>query len=264
MLGYKMKKKLYDKRSPFQKIEVYRTESHGNMMLLDECFMLNEYEEFSYHEMIAHVPLYSHPKPEKVLVVGGGDGGTVRETLKHKTVREVDFVEIDRQVYEVSRKYFKKLTSWHGDRRVNFRFEDASAFVKKKKNYYDVIIIDSTDPVDIGEVLYTAAFYGDIKKALKKNGIVTAQTEDPYYSGDILKAVNKKMKKSFSPKNTALYTAFVPTYPSGCWTFGIAGRSFKPGKIRNSRPLPGGLKYYSKKVHEASFCLPGFIGNLIK
>ena len=264
LLGYKMKKKLYDKRSRFQRIEIFETESHGNMMLLDDCFMLNEYEEFAYHEMIAHVPLYSHPGPERVIVIGGGDGGTVREVLKHKSVKEVDFVEIDRKVYEVSRRYFRKLTSWHGDSRVNFRFVDGAKFIREKHNYYDVAIIDSTDPVDIGKVLFSAAFYSGVKKALKKNGVVAAQTEDPYYSGDLLRNANKRIKKVFGRAKTAVYTAFIPTYPSGCWTFNLASKTALPGKIKNKQPVISGLKYYNKKVHRACFCLPEFVEKKVK
>ncbi|HPD19218.1 MAG TPA: spermidine synthase, partial [Candidatus Goldiibacteriota bacterium] len=144
-LSYMIDKKLYDKKSKFQRIEIYKTKEHGNLMALDGCFMLTEREEFIYHEMIVHLPLFAHPNPKKVLVIGGGDGGTVREVLKHKTAKQVDFVEIDEAVYKVSKKYFKTLTNGlEQDGRVNFLFTDGIKFIEKTKKKYDVILIDST------------------------------------------------------------------------------------------------------------------------
>ncbi|MFW6211177.1 MAG: polyamine aminopropyltransferase, partial [bacterium] len=225
-------------------------------------FMLNEYEEFVYHEMIAHIPLFAHPAPKKALVIGGGDGGTVREILKHKSIKQVDFVEIDKMVFDVSKRFFKKLTSWKKDKRVNFFFEDGCRFIKDKENYYDVIIIDSTDPVDIGKVLFTKGFYADVKKALTKNGIMTAQTEDPFYSGDILRKTNKRIQSVFGKNRTHLYLAFVPTYPSGCWSFAFASKT-NDIKIKN-RAAGIKTKYYNKNVHLASFCLPNFVKELVE
>jgi len=236
MLGYRMKHKLYEKKSKFQKIEVYETLKNGNIMLLDGCFMLTEKEEFVYHEMIAHVPLFSHPKPERVLVIGGGDGGTVREVLKHKVVKQVDFVEIDEEVIKASKKYFRGLTSWMRDKnekRVNVISTDGCKFIKKKKNYYDVVLIDSTDPVDIGMVLFTKEFYENVRRALRKNGIVVAQTEEPFFSGHMIKFIQKRIRHAFGRKNTHLYLAAIPTYPSGTWSFTFASRGITPLTIRN-------------------------------
>ena len=267
LLGFTMRKKIYDKRSKFQRIEVYETLRNGKILLLDGCFMLTEKEEFVYHEMIAHVPLFAHPNPKRVLVIGGGDGGTVREVLKHKCVKSVDFVEIDREVIKVSKKYFKGLTSWMNnkkEKRVNINCTDGCRFVKAKKNYYDVILIDSTDPVDIGFVLFTKDFYRNVRKALRKNGIVVAQTEDPFYGGHLIRSINKRIRSAFGKKNTSLYLASVPTYPSGTWSFTFASRKTTPLTIRNKKTKSVRVKYYNKAVHKAAFALPEFVKELVE
>ncbi len=262
-LSYTIHKKLYDKKSKFQHIEIYKTKERGNLMVLDGCFMLTEKEEFVYHEMIAHLPLFAHPKPEKILIIGGGDGGTAREVLKHKTVKQVDFVEIDEDVYRVSKKYFKTLTNGlEQDKRLNFLFGDGVRFVVETKNKYDVILIDSTDPSDISGGLFSDKFYKNAKKILNKNGIIVAQSEDPFYDQYIIKNLHRRLKNIF--KQVWLYLAFIPTYPSGCWSFTFVSDNLTPEVIRNKKSIISGLKYYNKGVHIGSLNLPEFVKEIIK
>jgi spermidine synthase len=262
-LSFKMKKKLYGKRSKFQMVEVFQTKEHGNLMSLDGCYMVSTKEEFVYHDMLVHVPLFAHPNPKNVLVIGGGDGGTVREVMRHKGVKSIDFVEIDRDVYDVSKKYFPALVKGlEKDKRVNFKFGDGIKFVKDSKNKYDVILIDGTDPSDIAEGLFSNSFFRDVKTALKNGGIMAMQSEDPYYDGGIIKNVQDRLKKLF--KHTGLYLAFIPIYPSGMWSFSIASKRYDPKKARNKRSKIKKFKYYTPELHKAAFVLPQFVKDAIK
>lgn len=262
-LSFKIIKKLYSKKSKFQKIDVYKTEQHGNLMVLDGSYMVTEKEEFVYHEMLTHIPLFAHPEPKDILVIGGGDGGTVREVLKHKCVKSVDFVEIDEEVYNVSKIYFKNLTKGlEQDKRVNFLFGDGIKFVKEKENKYDVILIDSTDPSDISGGLFSTEFFKDVYKALKKDGIMAMQSESPFYDCEIIKNVQKRLKNIF--KKVFLYLAFVPIYPSGCWSFSCASKLYSPEIIRNKNSKIKNLKYYNFDLHRSVFNLPQFVKDLIK
>lgn len=262
-LSYKIKNKLYSKKSKFQHIEIYKTQGHGNLMVLDGCFMLTEKEEFVYHEMLVHIPLFAHPNPENILVIGGGDGGTVREVLKHKCVKSVDFVEIDEEVYNVSKIYFKTLTKGlEKDKRLHFLFGDGIKFVKGKNNNYDVILIDSTDPSDISGGLFSTEFFMDVHKALKKDGIMVMQSESPFYVSDVVSNVQKRLRKIF--KNVSLYLAYIPVYPSGCWSFSCGSKKYSLDVIRNKKSVIKGLKYYNPDLHKSILALPQFVLDLIK
>ena len=262
-LSFKIKRKLYGKRSKFQMVEVYETEKHGNLMALDGCYMVSTAEEFVYHDMLAHVPLFSHPNPERVLVIGGGDGGTVREVMRHKGVKEIDFVEIDDDVYTVSKKYFPALVKGlENDKRVNFKFGDGIKFVKEAKNKYDVILIDGTDPSEIAGGLFSTEFFKDVYNALKSDGIMTMQSEDPYYDADIIKNVQDRLRKIF--KQVHLYLAFIPIYPSGMWSFSYASKKHDPRIIKNKKSKIGKCRYYTPELHKAAFVLPQFVEDAIK
>jgi spermidine synthase len=262
-LSFKLKNKLYSKKSKYQLIEIYQTEKHGNLMALDGCFMVSEKEEFVYHEMLTHIPLFTHPSPENVLIIGGGDGGTAREVLKHKTVKNVDFVEIDEEVYNVSKKYFKNLTKGlEADKRLKFLFGDGIKFVKETENKYDIVLVDSTDPSDISGGLFSFEFFQDVYNILKNDGIMVMQSESPFYDGKIVSIVQDKLKKIFKYVN--LYLAFIPIYPSGCWSFSLASKKYDPRTIRNKKSKINNLKYYNFEIHKAAFSLPQFAMDLTK
>jgi spermidine synthase len=262
-LSFKIKKKLYSKRSKYQMVEVWKTEKHGNMMALDGCYMVSTAEEFVYHDMLTHVPMFSHPDPQDILVIGGGDGGTVRELIKHKGVKSIDFVDIDEDVYTVSKKYFPGLVKGiEQDKRVHFKFGDGIKFVKEAKNRYDVILIDGTDPSDIAGGLFSQEFFSDVKDALKADGIMAMQSEDPHYDSDIIRNVQHRLKKLF--KEVDLYLAFMPIYPSGMWSFSYASKKYDPRVIRNTKSKIKKFSYYTPEVHKAAFALPQFVKDRIK
>jgi len=174
-INVKVVKPLESYRSKFQKIDVYETARLGKMLLLDDIIMLTEYDEFAYHEMIAHPSLHVHPKVKKVLVIGGGDGGTVREILKHSDIQEVHVCEIDEEVISVCKKHFPTLSSGFDNPKVKIFFEDGAAFVRERKNEYDLIIVDSSDPIGPAEVLFQEQFYRNMFDALKDDGITVTQ-----------------------------------------------------------------------------------------
>ena len=250
-------------RSEYQEIAVLETEKLGRMLILDGVIMLSEFDEFAYHEMIVHVPLLTHPDPRKVLVIGGGDGGSVREIVKHKTVKEVHLCEIDKAVVEVSKKHLPTLSSGFSDPRVKIFYEDGAQFVKGKKGEYDIIIVDSTDPVGAAVVLFEEPFYRDMYDALKPDGIVVSQCESIYYHQTLIKRMFEFISNIF--EITGYYYSLVPTYPSGTIGFAFCSKKYHPLKDMDESRLSelGKLKYYTPQIHKASFCLPAFIKEML-
>ena len=170
-------KHLFSDKSPYQTVDVFHSRAFGNVLTLDGLMMVTERDEFFYHELIVHIPMLTHKNPENILIVGGGDGGTVRELLKHKSVKHIDMVEIDKMVIDVSREFFPTVSCGLDDKRVSVLVQDAIEFIKDKENVYDVVLIDSTDPIGPGVGLFNEGFYNNVKRALKKGGIVVPQTE---------------------------------------------------------------------------------------
>ena len=196
-------KDLYSKKSPFQQIDIFHSRAFGNVMTLDGLMMTTERDEFFYHEMIVHIPMLTHPNPENVLVIGGGDGGTVREILKHPSVKRVDMVEIDGDVIEACKEFQPTISCALDDKRVNVLVQDAVEFIKDKENVYDVVLSDSTDPIGPGEGLFNVNFYNNVKKALRKGGIVVPQTESPFAQSENMQKTYQMLRKVF--KNVAPY-----------------------------------------------------------
>ncbi len=248
----------------FQRLDLYETLDFGKLLTLDNLVMVTEKDEFIYHEMIAHVPLFSHKNPENVLVIGGGDGGTVREVVKHKTVKNVDMVEIDEDVVKISKKYLPTMSCELDNPKVNLYFQDGVKWVEDKENYYDVIIIDSTDPVSIGEGLFTSEFYRNCLKSLKPGGVLANQTESPFHNPEWVEATYKKLKKVFPI--VKMFTAYVPTYPAGVWSFGFCSKdvdpieNFQEGRYKEYNLK---LKYYNNDIHKGAFAVPQFVKELI-
>ena len=260
----KVKRTLKSVQTKFQKLDVYETEDYGNLLTLDDLVMTTERDEFIYHEMIAHVPLFSHTLPENILIIGGGDGGTAREVLKHKTVKNVDMVEIDEDVVIAAKEFLPTISCELDNPKLNLIFEDGIKFIKDKKALYDVIIIDSTDPINVGEGLFTTEFYKDCFNALKDNGILTNQSESPFHSSDWVVNIYKKLKNVFPI--VKMYRAEVPTYPPGIWSFAFCSKNVSPidnfqTKKFNEYNLE--LKYYNEDIHKAAFALPNFVKELI-
>ncbi|MCR4430663.1 MAG: polyamine aminopropyltransferase [Tepidanaerobacteraceae bacterium] len=255
----RIKNMLYSIKTPYQSLSVFENEDMGMVMTLDDVVQLTTKDEFIYHEMISHVPLFTHKSPKKVLVIGGGDGGTVREILKHP-VKEVHLVEIDEQVVEASKKFFPTLSSGFSDPRTKIFFEDGIEFVKMNAGY-DVIIIDSTDPLGPAVGLFSKDFYENVFNALNEDGIMVAQTESPFFYGEFLKRVSSDISSLF--KYTSIYTAVIPTYPGAYWTFTLGSKTIEPASI-DFEAIPGiDTKYYSREIHKGCFALPPFVKKAI-
>ena len=249
---------LYSNKSEFQQIDLYQTRSHGKMLVLDGIIQLTERDEFGYQEMMAHLPLFAHPNPEKVLVIGGGDGGVLREVAKHECVKTMDFCEIDPEVIEVSKKFLPGLACGFDDPRVNIHIRDGNEFVGSKPNAYDVIIVDSSDPIGPGEALFEKPFYEKLKQALKPGGVVATQGESFFLHQDCVENLIKITKALFPVQGFA--NILVPSYPGG--HIGVCMGSMGPELVKPARKiskeLQDKLQYYSPAVHEAAFVLPHF------
>ncbi|MEY8743296.1 polyamine aminopropyltransferase [Bacillales bacterium AN1005] len=258
----KVKKSLHTEKTPYQQLDLVETEEFGNMLLLDNMVMTSERDEFVYHEMIAHIPLFSHPNPKKVLVVGGGDGGTIREVLKHPSVNHIVQVEIDGKVVEYSKEYLPHISSAYGDSRAELIIGDGFMHILESSNEYDIILVDSTEPVGPAANLFTKGFYAGISKALKKDGIFVAQTDNPWFKSDLIRSAILDTREIFPV--TRLYTCNIPTYPSGMWTFTLGSKLYDPLEVMPDRFFDLDTKYYTPELHRASFVLPKFVEDLCK
>jgi len=254
---WKVIQQLHKETTPFQELMIVELAEWGRTLILDGAVQYTEKDEFIYHEMIAHVPLMSHPRPEKVLIIGGGDGGTLREVLKHPQVAGVDMVEIDQRVVETSKVFLPGVASGFDDPRTRLIIDDGIKYVHETKQKYDVILVDSSDPVGPAIELYSRPFYQDIYQALADDGILVVQSESPLYYGQLFDSIVGNLKDIFPI--TRVYLATVPTYVSGPWSFTAASKTYDPMQIADDTAIIDGLKYYNKQIHQAAFALPQFI-----
>jgi spermidine synthase len=258
----KVKEHFYTEQTPFQRIDFFKSHDYGTFFTLDGYMMVNEKDEFIYHDMIVHVPMAVNPDIKKVLVIGGGDGGTVRELTRYSSIESIHLVEIDERVVRLCQKYLPLTSSKLDDERVSMFFEDGVKFVKDKENAYDLIIVDSTDPIGPGEGLFTLDFYKNCYKALSESGILINQHESPYYDKDAkeMKRAHKKLKDIF--EICKVYQYHMPTYASGHWLFGFASKSLDPIKDHKKEKWESlGLKtkYYNSEIHKGAFALPTYV-----
>ena len=255
---------LYTARSPYQQIDIYQTAHCGKLMLLDGIIQFTEYDEFAYQEMLAHLTLFAHPCPERVLVIGGGDGGILREIAKHDCVKRIDLCEIDAMVIEAAKKFVPSMSCGFDDPRVAVHIADGSKFVADKESEYDVIIVDSTDPVGPGESLFNAEFYSKMKRALKLDGVIASQSESIYLHPAVIKRLMRINLDLFGSYNYALM--LVPTYPTG--TIGASvvscSRDVKNPVREPDASMLAKLRYYTPAIHRASFVLPKFAEDFLK
>lgn len=258
---YKIKEKLHEEKSEFQKIEFFDTFDLGRMLVLDGIVQTTVKDEFVYHETMAHTAAFAHKNPENALVVGGGDGGVVRELLKHKSIKKIVLCEIDGRVVELSKKYLPEISSGLNDQRCETVIGDGIKYVHDHKNEFDLIFVDSTDPFGAAEGLFGGSFYREIFEALKEDGLFIAQTESPFYLPDVVKKVNDDAKKYFSM--TKLVLTSIPTYPGGFWSFTIGSKKYDPAVINNSNSLSFKTRYYNHEIHRASFALPEYVKELL-
>lgn len=252
--------------SDFQKIDVFETPEFGKVLVIDDYVMLTEKDEFIYHEMITHVPMAVNPNIKKVLVIGAGDGGTVRELTRYNSIERIDMVEIDKMVVDTCMEYIPQTASKLNDKKVNLFFEDGLKFVKRKNNEYDLIIVDSTDPVGPGTELFTMEFYQNCFNALVDDGILVNQHESPYYAREAqsMQRAHKKIKTVFPI--AMVYQAHIPTYGSGHWLFGFASKKYNPLTDLNENTWNSfGLttNYYNTDLHKGAFYIPNYVKNLL-
>lgn len=258
----KTKKTYHTEKTEFQELALIETEQFGKMLVLDGTVQTTIEDEFVYHEMISHVPLFTHKNPKKVLVIGGGDGGAIREIIKHPSVEKAVLCEIDGRVIEVSKEYLPEISCALSDKRVEVLVADGIKYVQEKKGEFDVIMVDSTDPVGPAVGLFAVDFYKAIYEALKEDGIFVAQTESPFFHKELIKSVYKDVSSIFPI--TRLYTCAIPTYPSGFWSFTMGSKKYDPLDTDISNIPELDTKYYCPQIHKAVFALPKFAADLVK
>ena len=266
-LSIRVDRQLYSGKSEFQRIDVFESPEFGRFLTLDGYMMLTEKDEFIYHEMITHVPMAVHPRVRRVLVIGAGDGGVIRELTRYPEIEAIDMVEIDPLVVEVCREYLPQTSCRLDDPRVQIHYEDGLKYIRRFENEYDLIIVDSTDPFGPGEGLFSREFYGNCFKALHEDGIMVNQHESPFYEQDALamQRAHKRIIESFP--FSRIYQAHIPTYPSGHWLFGFSTKKYHPlrdlNEARwNARKLA--TKYYTTTLHRGAFYLPAYVEEMLK
>jgi len=259
----KITQTLHTEKTEYQDLAVIDTVQFGRMLVLDGMVMTTGKDEFVYHEMISHVALNTHPNPENVLVIGGGDGGAIREIVKHPKVKKATLVEIDSRVIEVSKQYLPEIAAaLTNNPKVEVKVEDGIKYIAESENRFDVILVDSTEPVGPAVGLFALDFYKAISRALKPDGIMVAQTESPFFNADLISRVFKDVSSVFPI--TKLYLVNIPTYPSGLWSFTMGSKKYDPEQVDESKIPEMDTKYYTPKIHKSVFRLPRFVENLLK
>ena len=264
-ISYLVKERLLCGQSDFQKVEVVETAGHGKMLFNDDLAMLSERDEFIYHDMITHVALFTHPNPKRVLVVGGGDGGTAREVLRHENVEYCKMVEIDALVVEACQKHIPQTSAVFQNQKFDLLIEDAVKFMAETDEKFDVILVDSTDPIGPAQPLFGSEFYSNVNRVLNDDGIVISQGESPFYDQDMQKTMLTVLGQFF-PK-VMIYNFTNMTYPGGFWSFTFASKKYHPIKdFDPKRVQDSGIKfqYYNEELHKGCFALPQFMKENLK
>ncbi|UWQ39170.1 polyamine aminopropyltransferase [Leisingera aquaemixtae] len=258
---------LYDSNTEHQRLKVFQNGQFGRILTLDDVVQTTEGDNFIYHEMLTHVPILAHGNAKRVLIIGGGDGGMAREALRHTSVEHVTMVEIDGGVVDFSKEYLPMLSDGaFDDPRLNLVINDGAVFMKENTEKFDVIIVDSTDPIGPGEVLFTDTFYGHAARSLTEDGIIVTQNGVPFMQGDELTGTLRAFQALFA--DASCYLATVPTYAGGPMAFGWGSRSDKARNVSleelEARFAAAGIDtgYYNPEVHKAAFALPNYVKKL--
>lgn len=266
-LSIRLEKQLFSGESEYQRIDVFDSEEFGKFISLDGEIVFSEKDEFIYDEMVTHVPMSVHPNVRNVLIIGGGDGGVAKELLQYPSVERIDVVETDEMFVDVCRRFFPEVACALEDRRVSVHYDDGLRFLRNKKDHYDLIINDSTDPFGHTEGLFTKEFYGSCYKALKEDGIMVYQHGSPFYDEDEMacRSMHRKAYRSFPVSR--VYQAHIPTCPSGYWLFGFASKKYHP--IKDFKPkewndLNIETWYYTTHLHMGAFMLPKYVEDLLE
>jgi spermidine synthase len=253
-------RKLHEEQSQYQKIEIYETTDWGNLMVIDDCIMLTTRDNFLYHEMMSHPVLFTHPDPKRVVIIGGGDCGTLREVLRHPGVQQVTQIDIDERVTRLSETYFPELCESNDDPRAELLFIDGIKWMQQAEAAsVDVIIVDSTDPVGPGEVLFSEAFYRACHHALRTDGLIVQQSESPLLHRELLKRIYRDMESAgFAATRTLQFPQ--PVYPGGWWSATMATpmRTWPEPRYAEMEKIAG-MRYFNRAIFDASLALPAFM-----
>ncbi|MEZ5671931.1 MAG: polyamine aminopropyltransferase [Thiotrichaceae bacterium] len=260
-----IKEKLHEEQTQYQKISIYDTTDFGKLMTIDDLFMVTDRDNFLYHEMMSHPTLFTHLNPRHIVIIGGGDCGTLREVLKHPTVERATQVEIDERVTRLAEQYFPNLCESNQDPRANLLFEDGIKWMADAPDQsIDVIIIDSTDPVGPAEGLFNLAFYQQCRRVLREDGILVQQTESPLLHLPLLQSVHRAMREA-NFKNARTFQFPQCIYPSGWWTGTMAGNTdLAQFRIEAAKNKTFTTHYYNPEIHQASFALPNFMSDALR
>lgn len=258
-IDYRIKEVIFKEKSPYQEVMILDSYPFGRMLTLDGIVQTTAADGYIYNEMISHVPIAIHQNPKKVLIIGGGDCGVAREVSKYEQIEQIDMVEIDEVVTKACLEHLTEVSGGLSDERVNFIFEDGVKFVKDKKNEYDIIIVDSSDPIGPAKALFEKSFYESLHVALKDDGLMVCQSQSPIFHQDVMKQSYSRIKEIF--KEAKMYTAVVPTYPGGLWSFTIGTK--KDFKIDVSKVKNKETRYVNEAIIESSFTLPQFLVELL-
>lgn len=267
-MSLRVDRQLASIQSDFQRIDIFESNEFGRILTLDGLLMLTEKDEYIYHEMITHIPMATNPDIRRVLVIGAGDGGTVRELCRYGTIEHIDMVEIDYKVVEAAREYLPFTACSLDDPRVHIHYQDGLRFVRRvPEGAYDLIIVDSTDPFGVGEGLFTREFYGNCYKALGEKGILVNQHESTFYESyrNSMKRAHSRIKSIFPL--ALVYQAHIPTYPSGHWLFGFASKGLDPRTdLQEAYWNRLGLKtrYYNTPLHRGCFAIPNNVRDALR
>lgn len=257
---YEVQDVLYKGKSKFQEIMVIENPYFGKMLILDGVVQITERDEFFYHEMLVHMVMHAHPNPRKVIVIGGGDGGAVREVLKHDTVQKTYFIEIDEEVINVAKKYFPKVSSDIHNSRVDIQCMDGAEFVKARRGDIDIIIVDSTDIVGFAKSLFTVEFFKSVKDSLTEDGMFVTLSESLHFHKDLVIEVQEAMRLTFPVVD--LYTAPLVTYAGNWWTFSVGSKKYDIRTMRRKHQIP--TRYYCEEIHQQAFLPKGMYTRLME
>lgn len=264
-LTLKIDSLIESKKSKFQRIEVIQNADFGKLLVLYGSLMVADNDNNSYNEMISHVPLFSHPAPKQVLIIGGGDCGALTEVMKHPEVEKCTMCEIDKMVVETSEKHFPHLTKGVTDPRAKVIFEDGKDYLERGKNQFDIIMLDLSDPVGPAADLFQKKFHQRVFDQLKDDGILVAQSESPFYNQKTVRSMYKNFRDIFPI--VRMYTCFMPIYPSALWSFAFCSKKYDPLKDFDQArydKLKLKTRYYNADIHRASFALPEFVRPLVE
>lgn len=265
--SFQIEEKLHEEQTPYQKIEVFRSVKFGNIMMLDGFMMVTDLDNFLYHEMMSHPVLFCHPDPRNVVIVGGGDCGTLQQVLQHRSVQTVQQIEIDERVTRLSEQYFPDLCKDNHDPRAQFDFIDAIDWMANAQaNSVDIIIVDSTDPIGPGEGLFNVSFYQNCRRVLREPGILIHQSESPLYDLPLLTSIHQAMATAGFVNRHSLYFP-QPVYPSGWWSGTMAAKgeiNLMQFREHDAAAKSFATRYYSADIHRACLATPPMLAHLAK